>query len=82
MTYDKTEMNAYVAALYDEKMREGKHGHYESLFHVVHKAIERAQPSDEALLRQAMELLAPFSMKSTEYMQLLTSIRARLEGGV
>jgi hypothetical protein len=40
--YDKTEMNAFVQNLYDQKMREGKHGHYETMFHVVHKAIERA----------------------------------------
>jgi hypothetical protein len=39
MTDDKTEMNAFVQNLYDQKMREGKHGHYETLFHVVHQAI-------------------------------------------
>ena len=40
--YDKTEMNYFVQNLYDEKMREGKHGHYETMFHVVHCAIEAA----------------------------------------
>jgi hypothetical protein len=40
--YNKTEMNCFVQNLYDEKMREGKHGHYESMFHVVHRAIEAA----------------------------------------
>lgn len=40
--YNKTEMNAFVQNLYDQKMREGKHGHYETMFHVVHKAIEQA----------------------------------------
>ena len=40
--YDKTEMNAFVQDLYNKKMQEGKHGHYETMFHVVHKAIERA----------------------------------------
>ena len=39
--YDKTEMNAFVQVLYDQKMQEGKHGHYETMFHVVHKAIAR-----------------------------------------
>lgn len=43
MAYDKTEMNAFVQALYDQKMRDGKHGHYETMFHVVHKAIEHAE---------------------------------------
>lgn len=42
MSYDKTEMNAFAQHLYDQKMQEGKHGHYETMFHVVHKAIERA----------------------------------------
>jgi len=40
-TYDKTELNAFVQDLYDKKMREGKHGHYETMFHVVHQAIKR-----------------------------------------
>jgi hypothetical protein len=40
--YNKTEMNCFVQTLYDEKMREGKRGHYETMFHVVHRAIEAA----------------------------------------
>ena len=40
--YDKTEMNCFVQDLYDKKMQEGKHGHYETMFHVVHRAIEAA----------------------------------------
>jgi hypothetical protein len=40
--YNKTEMNCFVQDLYDQKMREGKHGHYETMFHVVHRAIEAA----------------------------------------
>jgi hypothetical protein len=40
--YNKTEMNCFVQNLYDEKLREGKHGHYETMFHVVHRAIEAA----------------------------------------
>jgi hypothetical protein len=40
--YNKTEMNCFVQNLYDEKMREGKRGHYETMFHVVHRAIEAA----------------------------------------
>jgi len=47
-TYDKTEMNRVAQSLYDQKMQEGKHGHYESMFHVVHKCIQRykdSQPS-------------------------------------
>jgi hypothetical protein len=39
--YDKTDMNAYVQNMYDSKMQEGKHGHYETLFHCVHQAIKR-----------------------------------------
>jgi hypothetical protein len=42
--YDKTEMNCFVQNLYDEKMREGKHGHYETMFHCVHQAIARVTP--------------------------------------
>ncbi len=42
--YDKTALNAFVQDLYDAKMREGKHGHYETLFHCVHQAIKRVAP--------------------------------------
>ena len=41
VAYDKTEMNSFVIDLYDKKMQEGKHGHYEIMFHVVHQAIKR-----------------------------------------
>jgi hypothetical protein len=42
--YDKTELNRFVQDLYDEKMQEGKHGHYETMFHVVHQAIKKVAP--------------------------------------
>jgi hypothetical protein len=41
VAYDKTEMNSFVIDLYEEKMKEGKHGHYEAMFHCVHQAIAR-----------------------------------------
>jgi hypothetical protein len=41
VAYDKTEINSFVIDLYDEKMKEGKHGHYEAMFHCVHQAIAR-----------------------------------------
>jgi hypothetical protein len=44
VAYDKTEMNSFVIDLYDGKMKEGKHGHYEALFHCVHQAIAKVTP--------------------------------------
>jgi len=44
VAYDKTELNRFVQDLYDQKMQEGKHGHYETLFHVVHQAIKKVAP--------------------------------------
>ena len=44
VAYDKTELNRFVQSLYDEKMQEGKHGHYETVFHVVHQAIKKVAP--------------------------------------
>ena len=44
VAYDKTEMNCFVQDLYDKKMLEGKHGHYETMFHVVHQAIKKVLP--------------------------------------
>ena len=37
----KTERNRRVQARYDELMREGKHGHYETMFRVVREEVER-----------------------------------------
>ena len=37
----KEEMNCFVQDLYDKKMQEGKHGHYETMFYVVHQAIKK-----------------------------------------
>jgi len=44
VAYDKTEINCFVQDLYDQKMQEGKHGHYETMFHVVHQAIKKVAP--------------------------------------
>ena len=44
VAYDKTEMNCFVQDMYDNKMQEGKHGHYETMFHVVHQAIKKVPP--------------------------------------
>ena len=38
---NQQERNARVQKRYDELMREGKHGHYETLFRVVREEIER-----------------------------------------
>ncbi len=42
VAYDKTELNCFAQDLYDKKMREGKHGHYESMFHVIHQCVKKA----------------------------------------
>lgn len=39
----KNERNARVQARYDELMREGKHGHYETMFRVVREEVEHAR---------------------------------------
>ena len=46
--YDKTELNSFVQGLYDKKMQEGKHGHFETMFHCVHQAIKRVSPPQRA----------------------------------
>lgn len=46
--FDKmTERNKRVQARYDELMREGKHGHYETMFRVVHEEVAAALADDE-----------------------------------
>lgn len=48
VVYDKTELNYFAQDLYDKKMREGKHGHYESMFHVIHQCIKKVAPPANA----------------------------------
>jgi len=45
VAYDKTELNCFAQDLYNKKMREGKHGHYESMFHVIHMCIKKVASS-------------------------------------
>jgi hypothetical protein len=45
VAYNKTEMNGFIQDLYEKKMQEGKHGHYETMFHCVHQAIAKVTPS-------------------------------------
>ena len=47
VAYDKTELNCFAQDLYDQKMREGKRGHYESMFHVIHQCIKKVAPQPE-----------------------------------
>lgn len=39
-TEQKTERNCRAQARYDELMRDGKHGHYETMFRVVREEVE------------------------------------------
>jgi hypothetical protein len=48
VAYDKTELNCFAQNLYDQKMREGKRGHYESMFHVIHQCIKKVAPPPAA----------------------------------
>lgn len=43
----KTERNFRVKARYDQLMREGKRGHYETMFRVVCEEVERATAGGE-----------------------------------
>lgn len=53
MTFDeKTEINKRAQARYDELMHEGRHGHYETMFRVIHEEIARAL-ADERLLNRS-----------------------------
>ena len=66
VAYDKTELNCFAQDLYDQKMREGKRGHYESMFHVIHQCIKKVAPpppqrtwvglTDDEVYRIAFEL--------------------------
>lgn len=50
----KTQRNCRVQARYDELMREGKHGHYETMFRVVREEVERKETEVNRAMRQAL----------------------------
>jgi hypothetical protein len=54
VAYNKTEMNGFIQDLYDKKMQEGKHGHYETMFHCVHQAIKRVTPPAQPAVPDAI----------------------------
>ncbi len=59
----KIQINRRVQARYDELMREGKHGHYETMFRVVHE--ERAAASQE-MLHEAQRAAFSIAVLATE----------------
>jgi len=85
--YDKTEMNCFVQNLYDQKMREGKRGHYETMFHCVHQAIKRLyttpQPQREWVGltdEERMDILLNLNWdKKLSHMDTALAIEAKLK---
>ena len=65
VAYDKTEMNCFVQELYERKMQEGKHGHYETIFHCVHQAVARATPPQRTWVGLTVEEIAACCREST-----------------
>jgi len=61
--YDKTDLNRFVQDLYDEKMQEGKHGHYETMFYVVHRAIKKVAPPKQ----QAEPVISAWSLREVYF---------------
>jgi hypothetical protein len=80
VAYDKTEMNCFVQDLYDKKMQEGKHGHYETMFHVVHQAIKKVPPQ-RTWVGLTDEDICMFSMwlDDKSDVALFTAIEAKLK---
>ena len=73
VAYDKTEMNCFVQDFYDKKMQEGKHGHYETMFHVVHQAIKKVPPQRTwaGLTDEEKHEIRYSHMTSTEFIEFI-----------
>jgi hypothetical protein len=88
VAYDKTELNCFAQDLYDQKMREGKRGHYESMFHVIHQCVKKvASPpqrtwvglTDEEIIDVIHPLvMADMSDQATDY-EMARAIEAKLK---
>jgi hypothetical protein len=59
----KTERNFRVKARYDQLMGEGKHGHYETMFHVVREEIEQFVPVTAEELTHALGNKPSFTLE-------------------
>lgn len=51
----KTERNVRAQARYDELMREGKHGHYETMSRVIREEVELERARCAAVVQAARE---------------------------
>lgn len=51
----KTERNCRVQARYDQLMREGKHGHYETMFRVVREEVEQERERCALICEEAQD---------------------------
>ena len=79
VAYDKTEMNCFVQDLYDKKMQEGKHGHYETMFHVVHQAIKKVPPQRTWVGLTDEEILKIYSKPcGSDYIDYARAIEANI----
>ena len=69
----KEEMNCFVQDLYDKKMQEGKHGHYETMFHVVHQAIKKVSPQRTwvGLTQEEKHAIRYSHMTSAEFIEFI-----------
>ena len=54
----KSERNARVQARYDELMREGRHGHYETLFRIVREEVESLEADRDAAVAHGARMAA------------------------
>ena len=79
VAYDKTELNRFVQDLYDEKMQNGKHGHYETLFHVVHQAIKKVAPPQRPWQGLTDEDRRKFAAAQYGWEDLLIAAEAKLK---
>lgn len=57
---DKTARNCRVQGRYDELMREGKHGHYETMFRVVREEVESDRARRQGALTGLREQLIAY----------------------
>ena len=56
----KTEINKRVQARYDELREAGKHGHYETMFQIVHEMMASERAELLAALREKETVIAEF----------------------
>lgn len=73
---DWSERNRRVSHRWDELSASGKHGHYETLFHIIREEVQRAEEANEEMIRGMTEMADRFTARMDGAGEQITRLKA------